>query len=58
MPTTLDIDDELMGALLARLPDASKTEAVEIAIEAYVSLVAPARLRATAGSVEVEDHFG
>lgn len=55
MRTTLDIDDELLGALMEQLPTASKTEAIETAIEAYVSHRSVARLRELAGTVDVED---
>lgn len=55
MRTTLDIDDELLGALMAQLPSASKTEAIETAIEAYVSRRSALRLRQLAGTIDVED---
>lgn len=55
MRTTLEIDDELLKSLLARHPGASKREAVERAIAAYLSNDAVARTRALAGHVEIED---
>lgn len=55
MRTTLDIDDGLLEALLARHPRASKTEAIEIAVRAYLSTDAVSRLRELAGKVEIED---
>ena len=53
--TTLDIDDELLRALLARHPGASKREAVERAIADYLSRDAAARARSLAGHLEIED---
>lgn len=58
MRTTLDIDDALLHALMSRLPEASKTEAIETAIEAFVSRDALAQLRSMAGSIEIEDVSG
>jgi hypothetical protein len=55
MRTTLDIDDGLLEALLARHPRASKTEAIEMAIRAYLSTDAVSRLRGLAGKVEIKD---
>ncbi len=55
MRTTLDIDDELLRALLARHPGVSKREAVERAISEYLSTDAAARTRALRGRVPVED---
>jgi Arc/MetJ family transcription regulator len=55
MRTTLDIDDELMGALLARYPGTSKTEAVERAIREYLSMDAAARAMSLAGRLDIED---
>jgi len=53
--TTLNIDDDLMTTLLARLPGSSKTEAIEHAIGAFLSADAVDRLRALAGTLEIED---
>jgi len=53
--TTLDIDDGLMDALLARLPERSKTEAIEEAIEVFLARSAVETLRGLAGSMEIED---
>ncbi len=57
MRTTLDIDDELMRALMDRHPGASKREAVENAIREFLRSDAVARLRALAGKVEVDDTY-
>ncbi len=55
MRTTLDIDDELLKALMARHPGASKREAVERAIAEYLSKDAAARARALVGHIPIED---
>ncbi len=55
MRTTLDLDDALMDALLAAFPGASKTDAIEAALAAYLAENAASWLRAQAGSVELED---
>jgi hypothetical protein len=55
MRTTLDIADGLIEALMARYPDASKTEAIEIAIAAHLSDDAAAWLRAQAGTVSFDE---
>jgi len=55
MRTTLEIDDELIGNLLARHPGVSKREAVERAIRGYLSSDAVARVRELAGSLHIED---
>ena len=55
MRTTLDIDDHLLEALLARHPGVSKREAVERAIAGYLSKDAAARTMALRGSLEIED---
>ena len=55
MRTTLDIDDGLIAALLARNPGATKTEAIERAVRAYLTNDAVTRLRALGGSLEIED---
>lgn len=55
MRTTLDIDDDLLRALLARHPGASKREAVERAISEYLAKDAASRTRELRGKVEVED---
>ena len=54
MRTTLDIDDELLKALLALHPGSSKREAVERAIGEYLSKDAAARTRAMVGRVDIE----
>lgn len=53
--TTLDIDDALLDALLHRLPDRSKTQAIETAISAYVEEDAIRALTELAGSLDIED---
>lgn len=55
MRTTLDIDDDLMRALEARLPAASKTEAIETAIANYVRQDAARGLIELAGTLAIED---
>jgi Arc/MetJ family transcription regulator len=52
---TLDIDDDLMATLLARVPGRSKTEAVELAIRWYLSSNAVDRLASLAGTLEIDD---
>lgn len=53
--TTLELDDALLEALMARHPGASKTEAIETAVRTYLSTDSTARLRALAGGVEIVD---
>jgi hypothetical protein len=53
--TTLDIDDDLMTTLLARLPGRSKTDAIETAIEAFLADDSVNRLKRLAGRLEIED---
>lgn len=55
MRTTLDLDDDLMEALMARHPGVSKTRAVEAAIEDHVRRGAIAWLLENAGKIEIED---
>ena len=55
MRTTLDLDDGLFQALMARYPGASKTEAVERAIREHLAHDAAERLRDLRGKVEIED---
>jgi hypothetical protein len=55
MRTTLDIADGLIEALMARYPEASKTEAIEIAIAAHLSEDAAVWLRAQAGTVSFDE---
>lgn len=55
MRTTLDIDDDLLAALLDRYPGHSKTEAIEAALRAYLAEDAVSRLRRLAGTLEIED---
>lgn len=44
-----------MRTLLARLPGRSKTEAVETAIGSFLSAAAVDRLKALAGTLEIDD---
>ncbi|MGI8595743.1 MAG: type II toxin-antitoxin system VapB family antitoxin [Thermoleophilaceae bacterium] len=55
MRTTLELDDNLLETLLARLPGRSKTEAIEVALRGYLATDAISRLREIAGSVDIED---
>jgi hypothetical protein len=55
MRTTLDLDDDLMEALMARHPELSKTKAVEAAIEDHLRRGAVDWLLANAGKIEIED---
>lgn len=54
MRTTLDLDDQLLGALLERLPGASKTRAIETAIAEYLAADAYDGLRDMGGALEVD----
>jgi hypothetical protein len=55
MRTTLDIEDRLMEALMARHPGLSKTKAVEAAIEDHVRQKAVERLLEMRGKLDIED---
>jgi hypothetical protein len=55
MRTTLDLDDRLMDALMARHPGQTKTKAVEAAIAEHVRRGAVDWLLENAGQVEIED---
>lgn len=55
MRTTLELDDDLVQALLARHPGLSKTEAIQVAMRSYLADDARGRLRRIAGTVEIED---
>ena len=55
MRTTLDIDDHLMEALMARHPGMSKTKAVEAAIEHHVRRSAMDELLKMRGKLDIED---
>lgn len=50
MRTTLDIDDRLLDALMARSPGMSKTKAIERAIDQYVKTDAYEQVRALRGA--------
>jgi hypothetical protein len=55
MRTTLDLDDDLMRALLDLHPGISKTEAVETAIRAYLADDVNARIDALRAGIDIED---
>jgi hypothetical protein len=47
--TTLDLDDDLLAALIARQPGVSKTEAIQRAVRFYLIHDAATQLRDLAG---------
>jgi len=53
--TTLDLDDDLVTALISRHPDLSKTDAIEAAIRSYLKESAIDGLRRRAGSMDIQD---
>jgi len=55
MRTTLDLEDDLMEALMARHPEMTKTKAVETAIEDHVRRGAVDWLLRMRGKIEIED---
>jgi hypothetical protein len=55
MRISLDLDDQLMNALMARHPGETKTEAIESAIAEHVCPDGVKWLLANAGRVEIED---
>ncbi|MBV9282132.1 MAG: hypothetical protein JOZ41_18790 [Chloroflexi bacterium] len=55
---TLDLDDDLIAALLARHPELSMTEAIETAIRFYLRKGAIERVRSHAGSIWIVDFSG
>ena len=55
MRTTLDLNDDLMEALMLRHPGLTKTKAVELAIEEHVSRGAVGWLLENAGKIEIAD---
>lgn len=55
MRTTLNLDDALVNALLARLPGVTKTAAIEQAVRGFLADDAAGRLRALAGTVDIDD---
>ena len=55
MRTTLELDDALLAALMARLPGVSKTEAIQRAVRFYLAHDTVEQLRSLAGTVEIED---
>lgn len=55
MRTTLDLEDDLMKALMARHPEMTKTKAVETAIEDHVRRGAVDWLLRMRGKIEIED---
>ena len=50
MRVTLDIDDRLLDALMARCPGTSRAEAIERAIDHFVDADAYARIRELRGA--------
>lgn len=56
MRTTLELDDALMAALMARVPEASKTRAIEFAIREFLEADAYRVLAdaARTGGVEID----
>jgi Arc/MetJ family transcription regulator len=55
MRTTLDLNDDLMAALMRRHPGATKTRAVEQAIASHLRTDALAKLRDLARRIDIED---
>ncbi len=55
MRTTLELDDSLMEALMARLQGQSKTKAVETAIADYLHRDAARGIRELRGKIAFED---
>lgn len=55
MRTTLDLDGDLMEALMALHPGVSKTKAVETAIEEHVRRSAVDWLLSMRGKLDIED---
>jgi hypothetical protein len=55
MRTTLDLDDRLMERLMVRHPAATKTKAVEAAIEDHLRRGAVDWLLENAGKIDIED---
>lgn len=55
MRTTLDLDDELLVALVRRFPGTSKTEAIERAVRGFLVDDASRRLRDLAGTLDIVD---
>jgi hypothetical protein len=53
--TTLELDDALLAALMARLPGVSKTEAIQRAVRSYLAHDTVEQLRKLAGTLEIED---
>jgi hypothetical protein len=55
MRTTLDLNDELVAALMERHPDLSKTEAIEVAIRQHLAELSIVGLRSLAGRLDIGD---
>ncbi len=55
MRTTVDIDDDLLAALLERYPGRSRTEAIEAALRAHLADDTVSRLRRLAGTLDIDD---
>jgi hypothetical protein len=58
MRTTLDLDDRLVEALVARNPGVPRTEAIQRALRAYLEADSVDRLLALAGTFDIEDVSG
>lgn len=58
MRTTLDLEDRLMEALMARHPGETKTKAVEAAIAEHLRRGAVDWLLENAGEIEIADVSG
>ncbi len=55
MRTTLELDDALLAALMARMPGVSKTEAIQRAVRFYLAHDTVEQLRRLAGTIDIED---
>ncbi len=55
MRTTLELDDDLMDALMARSHGKSKTKAVEAAIASFLHSDAAAGMRRLRGAIAFDD---
>jgi metal-responsive CopG/Arc/MetJ family transcriptional regulator len=55
MRTTLDLNDDLVEALMSRHPGLSRTEAIERAVRTYLEGESVERLLSVAGSFKIEE---
>lgn len=58
MRTTLNLDDELLGELLRRLPGVSKTSAIETAIATFLERHTVEAITRLAGTMDLQDVSG